>query len=269
MNNELSDIIELKQAQEILDKTQQGIFPTFAYSILSQYLPGQIYFDSTKKSALIGTRSGVFVTAGDERSKEFQDLLLDVYTRRKHQGQRFTLFSPSEQWRQAIGSLFGGELRQLHRYSLHFNNSKYNANTNAGVLQKKEANEPFHAGKITAESVTQSLEFNESYILEYWGSISRFLQHGFGYCLLHRDKIASECISIFASPNYAEIDIATHPDYRGMGLAHRAGELFIEHCLEHGLIPKWDCDIDNIASIKLAEKLGFDKPQPYSVFAKR
>ncbi|MNJ57084.1 GNAT acetyltransferase [compost metagenome] len=120
-------------------------------------------------------------------------------------------------------------------------------------------------------SITQSLEFNESYILEYWGSISRFLEHGVGYYLLHNDHdtIASECISIFASPHLAEIDITTHPDYRGMGLAQSAAELFIEHCMEHHMMPKWDCDITNVASIKLAAKLGFEDPRQYSIFARK
>ncbi|GAA0136339.1 GNAT family N-acetyltransferase [Paenibacillus sp. YSY-4.3] len=266
MSNEYNEMNKLKLAREIVDSTQQAVLPSFADAILSGNLPGQIHLERSGRSVLIGTPSGIYLAAGDEQSKEFRDLLLEVYKRRKETSSRFTLFSPSEQWSRAIATWFEDELRQLRRHSFQFNNDKYMAR--ASVMgQENDAAGPFQWAKITAQSLAQSPNFNEAYILEYWGSVSRFLEHGFGYCLLHRDTVVSECISIFASPRYAEIDIATHPDYWGRGLAQRAAELFINHCLEHRLVPRWDCDISNAASIKLAEKLGFDNPRVYTIFA--
>ncbi|MFB7641920.1 GNAT family N-acetyltransferase [Peribacillus butanolivorans] len=68
------------------------------------------------------------------------------------------------------------------------------------------------------EELSNSSEFNEDYYKEYWGSVSNFSENGFGYCILHKGKVVSECTSIFSSLQYSEIDIATHEDYRGQGL---------------------------------------------------
>ena len=76
----------------------------------------------------------------------------------------------------------------------------------------------------------------------------------------------SECTSIFSSLQYSEIDIATHEDYRGQGLASSIVKTFIDHCLENDIIPRWDCDILNKSSIKLAGKSGFGNPVQYSIF---
>ncbi|MDQ0220661.1 GNAT family N-acetyltransferase [Peribacillus cavernae] len=78
----------------------------------------------------------------------------------------------------------------------------------------------------------------------------------------------SECTSIFSSKQFAEIDIATHKDYRGQGLASVIAKAFIGYSLENKIVPTWDCDVSNKPSIKLAEKLGFVNPVEYSIFVK-
>lgn len=104
------------------------------------------------------------------------------------------------------------------------------------------------------------------YYEAYWGSIGNYEEKGFGYAILHDAKVISECTSIFASEQFAEIDIATHNDYRGQGLAKIIAKIFINHSLKNNIIPRWDCDISNTTSIKLAKKLGFTNPIKYSIF---
>jgi RimJ/RimL family protein N-acetyltransferase len=254
---------ECKKAMKLLENKDKETYPTFAYSILHNYIPGQIYMDELEKTALIGTNSGIFVVAGDEMNNGFQSLLLEIYKSRKNENKRFTLFSPTKEWDQVINKLFETELRQMHRYSFHFNKSTYSA------IKKGEVPKEIKVKRIDEKIITKSMEFNESYLNEYWGSVSNFLENGFGYCLLHNDTVVSECISIFTSPQFAEIDIATQNKYRGMGLARNVAVIFIEHCIEKNMKPKWDCDVNNLASIKLAEKLGFENPIEYSVFVRR
>ena len=98
------------------------------------------------------------------------------------------------------------------------------------------------------------------------GIVSNFIANGFGYCILHKGKVVSGCTSIFSSLQFSEIDIATHEDYRGQGLASIIAKTFIDHCIENDIMPRWDCDILNNSSIKLAKKLGFKKPVKYSIF---
>ncbi|MGY4794684.1 GNAT family N-acetyltransferase [Lysinibacillus fusiformis] len=104
---------------------------------------------------------------------------------------------------------------------------------------------------------------------EYWDATSNFLQNGFGFCLVHKEQIISEAVSIFKSNEYAEIDIMTDSNFRGQGLASSIAETFIDHCLANQLTPCWDCDISNTASIHLGTKLGFTTPQKYAIYTKR
>ncbi len=53
--------------------------------------------------------------------------------------------------------------------------------------------------------------------------------------------------------------IATLPAYRRMGYGTWTAGLAVHHLLELGICPQWECNADNIASIALAEKIGFRK----------
>ncbi|WP_313893201.1 GNAT family N-acetyltransferase [Psychrobacillus sp.] len=257
MNENLKEVIKL------LENNDEEIYPVFAYSILNKYINGQFYLDELEKSLLIRTDSGIFVVAGDEMNKDFYQLLKENYNIRKNANERFTLFSPSQKWDQAINELFGKELKQIYRYSFQFNKGTYSS------IKKSEIPKEFTLVEMDEKTITKSIDFNESYFNEYWGSVSKFLENGFGYCLLHSETVVSECTSIFCSPQYAEIDITTQEKYRGMGLGQKVAEIFMERCIEKRINPKWDCDINNVASIKMAERLGFENPIKYSIYVRR
>ncbi|MGE7907565.1 GNAT family N-acetyltransferase [Peribacillus sp. NPDC094092] len=257
MNTEFEKVINL------LKNNDKETYPTFIYSVLNNYIPGKVYMDELKKAVLVGTDSGIFVVGGDEMNNGLESIFLEVYRSIKNDKKRFTLFSPSKEWDQVINKMLGNELRQMHRYAFHFNKDTYSA------VNMEKVPKDFIVKRIDEKIITESLEFNESYYNEYWGSVSNFLENGFGYCLLHNDTVVSECTSIFSSSQFAEIDIATQNKYRGMGLAQNVADIFIEHCIERNLEPNWDCDVNNFASIKLAERLGFENPMEYSVFVRR
>ncbi|MFS0892541.1 GNAT family N-acetyltransferase, partial [Peribacillus frigoritolerans] len=60
MNNEFEKAINL------LENKDNETYPTFAYSVLNNYIPGKVYMDELKKIVLIGTDSGIFIVGGDE-----------------------------------------------------------------------------------------------------------------------------------------------------------------------------------------------------------
>jgi len=83
--------------------------------------------------------------------------------------------------------------------------------------------------------------------------------------------IASWCLSVFASGMHFELGLATVPDYadeyiRGRGHATLTAAACVEHCVEHGLTPHWHCWEDNAPSIRVAEKVGFERPERYTVY---
>ena len=61
-----------------------------------------------------------------------------------------------------------------------------------------------------------------------------------------------------------EIEIDTRRDHRRKGLAAACGAALILACLDRGLYPSWDA-ID-LRSAALAEKLGYRRGEPYTVY---
>jgi RimJ/RimL family protein N-acetyltransferase len=84
--------------------------------------------------------------------------------------------------------------------------------------------------------------------------------------VLMGEQAAGECVSIFRSRAYAEMDIHIAEWARANGLGAMLGERFIKAALEKNLQPRWDCSAANLASIRLAEKLGFSEPAEYHIF---
>lgn len=236
------------------------IFPTFAYSILDGYIQGTVYADSKfPKSVLIGTNSGIYFVGGEVDNLNFNNFLFKLYRHRKNNNLRFSLFSTSKKWSCVIMSQLKDEIKQLNRFSFEHNFDKK-------IDKKVVLSSEYSIEKIDAEIINKSMEFNEDYYKEYWGSTSNFIEKGFGFCILQNEKVISECTAIFSSLEFAEIDIITHKDYRGKGLAGIIATSFIKYCLKKNIIPKWDCDVSNESSIKLAGKLGFVTPIKYSIF---
>ena len=99
-----------------------------------------------------------------------------------------------------------------------------------------------------------------------WTSMTDFLRAGFGYCAHDTGTIVCWCTAEYVSDGRCGIGIETVAARRGRGLATLTGGAFAEHCTARGIVPHWDCWSDNLASVAVAEKLGFRKIESYSVF---
>ncbi|MCY8498878.1 GNAT family N-acetyltransferase [Bacillus atrophaeus] len=232
--------------------------PTFVYSILEQTISGVVYADD--QSFLIGTSSGIYYVAGDERNQNCNELIVDLYKRKTESKKRFTLFSSNRSWDSVIRTVLHDELSQMMRYAF-----------SQQIFAKKAFQLPkgFTLKRINEDIISSSTEFQKAYYEEYWGSVSNFLKNGFGFAVLYDNHVVSECTSIFLGGNRAEMDIYTREEYRGMGFAYIAGSKFINDCLENGVSPSWDCDVSNKSSILSAKKLGFEISTKYSIFFKK
>lgn len=255
-------MISLEVSQYAKMEPMPCYVPLFVHGVLNQTIPGTVYTDEDSQQAfLIGTQSGLFFVMGNPARRAFNQALLSLYRDRIRRGDRFTLFSPSVRWDQAIAAVFNKEVIKVSRYSFTFNQDTY-------LQMSRIFPEKFVKQKINEPLIRQSVNFNENYYDQYWGSAANFLEQGFGYCLLHNGRIVSECTSIFKANQWAEIDIATASEWRGKGLALPAAQAFIDRCIDHQIIPRWECNIHHSASIKLGNKLGFEDPREYSIFVK-
>lgn len=92
-----------------------------------------------------------------------------------------------------------------------------------------------------------------------WDSAESFLENGKGYCVVKGDTAAAWAFSAAVSSTEIDIGIETNSEYRRLGLAEIAAKKMIEYCFKQNKRPVWACHQSNIASKKLAEKLGFVK----------
>ena len=87
---------------------------------------------------------------------------------------------------------------------------------------------------------------------------------GIGAVILKDGQPVSGASSYSTYIGGIEIEIDTKEDYRRKGLAYICGARLILECAKRGLYPSWDAH--NMASVRLAEKLGYHFDREYTAF---
>jgi RimJ/RimL family protein N-acetyltransferase len=100
----------------------------------------------------------------------------------------------------------------------------------------------------------------------YSGSLENFLRQDLGICLMHGEDILCEAYANPVGSPYAEVGAITREPFRGRGLAPITMAYLIELLYHRGYRAYWSCDQDNLASARVARKLGFKVEQPYEIF---
>jgi len=100
----------------------------------------------------------------------------------------------------------------------------------------------------------------------YAGSWKNFLKYGIGICMLRGEDIVVEAYASSLGKTRAEIGAITHEQFRGRGYAPVACAFLIEACEKQGYQAYWSCDADHTASIRVAQKLGFQQERPYLIY---
>lgn len=235
---------------------------TFAYAVCDQTIDGEIFANEKLTAGLISTANGIYYLFGDTDDQNYnKDLFAHLKMAIEKTEKRFTLFTSSPEWEMMLEERFSNVLRNIPRMkfqSVTFEERKRDCNKNTHEVKR-----------IDRKDIAQSNEFTEEYYKEYWGSTEAFLNDGFGFCIEKNGMIVAECVSIFSGNGFAEIDIATHKEHQGKGLAQAVATRFIEHCMQNDIIPCWDCYVANISSQKLASKLSFYNPIEYRLFARK
>jgi len=72
-------------------------------------------------------------------------------------------------------------------------------------------------------------------------------------------EIAAKCWTLWRSPEFAELGVATKERFRRHGLARAVLSTMIAGLLEQNLTPLYVVTVTNAASIHLVESLGFRK----------
>jgi RimJ/RimL family protein N-acetyltransferase len=92
-----------------------------------------------------------------------------------------------------------------------------------------------------------------------WPSLERFLEKGFGTAAVIDASIIGWCTAEYVSKGKCGIGIEVIDEFQNKGIATAMAAHFLEHCMDRNIVPHWECDKDNIGSVLVAEKVGFEK----------
>lgn len=228
---------------QFIDKSSCGA--VYPYSIAEGFQSGDIFSDSS--SVLFWHYSGFAFLYGrpDERFLEnVSALLLDG---KAENSRRFILFTTDS----SVESFF----REAE-----------NVAVGRRIFFEYGRNEPssdfvLPAGYDLREIDNELLGKLKGSVTPYfsWDKPNDFLEKGKGYYVVDGNNAASWAFTAAVSSKEIDIGIETAGEYQHLGLASAVAQKMIEYCFEQHKKPVWACRADNIASKKLAEKLGFVK----------
>lgn len=240
-------------------------------AIIEGNRPGKIYVDDMEfpKTAFAWAKPSEYYLVGCPNNNEFNFALHKLITNAinpetvNHKIRFSVLHCSEDVWDKKINVILKNQhYRKSYRWLFTFKQLKVNC--------KRRIPKGFHIECINEEFLKRTslknLNTVADYIIFKWNSINDFLQKGFGFCLLHGNSIASWCISGNHVEGKCEITIGTHEKYQNKGCATLIASAFVEHCISKNLTPSWHCGYDNLASIAVAEKVGFEKVLKYPVY---
>ncbi len=118
------------------------------------------------------------------------------------------------------------------------NKSTHDTHADGVTEVAKSVDFPVQVERLTADWLgsdrVKNLNFAESELCRFWGSLDQFLQHGIAYCSLRGDTIASICYSGFVADGTHTLGVKTLEPFRQQGLAYWAAKACIQELRDRG-----------------------------------
>ncbi|MCY3911859.1 MAG: GNAT family N-acetyltransferase [Chloroflexi bacterium] len=92
-----------------------------------------------------------------------------------------------------------------------------------------------------------------------FGSLPRLLLEGVVAGAVVDGQVVGTAHTSAVTDRYSDIGVDTHEAWRGRGFATAAASIVARRVQEQGRIPVWSCGEDNVASLRVARKLGFEE----------
>lgn len=249
------------------------LFPE-ALAVIQGNNPGWVFGDDPDKPrSMLVWAQGIegFYLVGDADNTAFLDEIdgfIDpvLKPRLKNSGISWFEISGTEKWNPLIEHVF--ENRNLERSQQWVYTLKPTGVEPTRQIASIGDRKPLRiAQPVLSDSLVVNKEFLFSKMLKFWGSVDAFLRAGIGYMLISGDEIASLCFSGFVVGNVHVIDIETKGSFRRRGFAELVARAFIQECADRRLQIHWDCMAENVASVRLAEKLGLMRSHTYTLYS--
>lgn len=266
--------LPVQQYDRITDIFREQTNHPIIWGIINGNNQGKVYVDDTEKpkTALIWAKFEIFILGGDKENESF-NRSLESFIRERIAPESLQIGDIAFQLEFAGANTGEGTVidrlksylpKAYGRCAFTFNEARYRE------LGKWHDQIPFgySVEKITPELMERDKEGVIREELEnFWVSPEIFFEKGIGYCTMQGDKAVSSCLSVYASEGNIEIGINTYDrKHRNKGLATLAARAVLEECLQRGITPHWKTEHFRYASIRLANKLGFENRRDYMAY---
>ena len=226
-----------------LFETHQHL-PALRESVLEGRI-GQVWVDDVSRPRIARMDVGCYsIFGGDPAHPQASDLIRRVQA-------PVELVYPDADWRRRMYKAWGSQLRDWEMASFTPDDfSRDHLEKLAADLPDSFTTRPLQIGEI--QQLGGDLE---PHGLQTHADPQTLLQHGMAWGAVIDGSVACAATSYAQSTRLVEVAIATHPDYRGRGLATATSAAFCLAALDRGLSPLWNAS--NPVSQRLALRLGY------------
>lgn len=227
----------------------------YPLSVAEGIQEGDIFTNSVKdcKKILFWTHSGFAYLSGNVDEYFLEDIYEVMLDRTKSNTKRFLLMTRNKYIQEYFEAK--DDVIEEKRYLFQYSGTK-------GYIEA-----PLPDGYELKEIDDQLLKKILGKIVPslFWNNINDFLSKGKGYCITCNNDIASWAFSAAVSTKEIDIGIETNPEYQKQGFGMIVANKMIQYTIEQKKEPVWACHYKNVASEKMAEKLGFVKVSECSI----
>ena len=243
-------IYELKDTAKV-EKLFEGWQETLIWSCL-QGVMGKVFVTDPEDPRSAFAYVGCFGFFAGEPDREL--------VRNKPDG--FVILTPQNgEWASLIEECFPSAKR-VTRYAI-----RKDTRFDTAALRKEAEKLPegYELKAIDADLYDRCLEdpVTRDFVAVF-GTKEKYLEWGRGMVILREGRIVSGASSYTRYREGIEIEVDTVENERRKHLATTACAALILRCLEEGLYPSWDAQ--NMNSVHLAEKLGYEFDHEYTVY---
>lgn len=234
----------------------------FAQAVVDGVSTGELWTDrSTAPRAFHAVHSyGMSLVWGPDVAAVADDVARHVRRRAAGGAQEWLQVEPrwtGLDWDDLLGAVpleahvTGDGARAVRRVRVNFDHD-------ADGLARGRAAHPTPAGCVVRHATAADFAWPGRVVpAGFWPDAATFLAHGGGRVAELDGEPGAIAFCSFRTGADVELGIETRADLRRRGLAHVVCAAMIGDVLAAGLTPVWSCREDNVASVRLAESLGF------------
>lgn len=237
----------------------------FALSVIENKQKGFIFVDDIDKpgcALVVHYCSGYALIMGCSNNKSFNKELIDLISSKKMtRPHQIKIIIPDENWGNIFSPLSGqGDwFSDYSRVKFSFNKEKFDAY----ISSKPKLPNDYKILRITKDLFGKI----EGTVVPkaFWENEGEFMDNGAGFVLMKNNYVISSAFSAYICNSMIDIGIETNKDFRGQDFGSYAAIEMINYCLKYRYEPIWGARSNNTSSIRLAEKLGFEKVMEFPI----